>query len=63
MFGKWDVRADGQRNERYCSWMPLWCRPIIGLFHQENEDSIIKTSAVSSLKISCVSHHNLFLKR
>ena len=42
--------------------MPLWCRPIIGLFHQENEDSIIKKIR-SSLKVSCVSHHNLFLKR
>jgi len=36
MFGEWDIHADGQRNEHYCSWMPLWCRPIIGLFHQEN---------------------------
>jgi len=63
MFGKWDVHADGQRNKCYCSWMPLPCRPIIGLFHQENEYIIIKTSALSSLKISCVNCHNLFLKR
>jgi hypothetical protein len=39
--------------------MPLWCRPIIGLFHRENEDGITKTSALSGLKIYSVSHHNL----
>jgi hypothetical protein len=43
--------------------MTLQCRPIIGLFHQENEENIIPTSAPSSLKISCVSHHSLFLRR